>query len=69
MYGTVRVMPNEVDEFDVDKNDLISCPDCGSFRRTGIAPVELESRMKTTKTRRRDDEEVTRRTSTTRQTI
>jgi len=34
----------EVDEFDVDKGDLISCPDCGSnLEVTSIAPVELES--------------------------
>ena len=33
----------EVDEFDVDKGDLISCPDCGSnLEVTSIAPVELE---------------------------
>ena len=34
----------EVDGFDVDKGDLLSCPDCGSNREvTSIAPVELES--------------------------
>ena len=34
----------EVDEFDVDKGDLISCPDCGSnLEVTGTSPVELES--------------------------
>jgi alpha-aminoadipate/glutamate carrier protein LysW len=34
----------EVDEFDVDKGDLISCPECGSnLEVTGIAPVELEA--------------------------
>ncbi len=33
----------EVDEFDVDKGDLISCPDCGSnLEVIGLAPVELE---------------------------
>src|SRR5215207_686954 len=33
----------EVDEFDVDKGDLISCPDCGSnLEVTGISPVELD---------------------------
>ena len=33
----------EVDEFDVDKGDLISCPDCGSnLEVTSTAPVELE---------------------------
>ena len=33
----------EVDEFDVDKGDLISCPDCGSnLEVTGTSPVELE---------------------------
>jgi alpha-aminoadipate carrier protein LysW len=34
----------EVDEFDVDKGDLISCPDCGSnLEVTSITPVELEA--------------------------
>src|SRR5262245_5196556 len=34
----------EVDEFDVDKGDLISCPDCGSnLEVTGTSPVELEA--------------------------
>src|SRR6478735_1377750 len=33
----------EVDEFDVDKGDLISCPDCGSnLEVIGLSPVELE---------------------------
>ncbi|MEO8521706.1 MAG: hypothetical protein ABI603_10100, partial [Acidobacteriota bacterium] len=34
----------EVDEFDVDKGDLISCPDCGSnLEVASIAPLELEA--------------------------
>jgi alpha-aminoadipate carrier protein LysW len=34
----------EVDEFDVDKGDLISCPECGSnLEVVSIAPVELEA--------------------------
>src|SRR5687767_14730298 len=34
----------EVDEFDVDKGDLISCPDCGSnLEVSSLAPLELES--------------------------
>ena len=33
----------EVDEYDVDKGDLLSCPECGSsLEVTGIAPVELD---------------------------
>jgi alpha-aminoadipate carrier protein LysW len=33
----------EVDEYDVDKGDLISCPECGSHLEvTGLAPVELD---------------------------
>ena len=33
----------EVDEFDVDKGDLISSPDCGSnLEVIGLSPVELE---------------------------
>ena len=34
----------EVDEFDVDKGDLISCPDCGSnLEVISTGPVELEA--------------------------
>ncbi len=34
----------EIDEFDVDKGDLISCPDCGSnLEVTTTSPVELEA--------------------------
>lgn len=34
----------EVDEFDVDKGDLISCPECGSnLEVIGTSPVELEA--------------------------
>lgn len=33
----------EIDEFDVDKGDLLSCPECGSnLEVTGVSPVELE---------------------------
>ena len=33
----------EVDEFDVDKGDLISCPDCGSnLEVSSTSPLELE---------------------------
>jgi alpha-aminoadipate carrier protein LysW len=33
----------EVDEYDVDKGDLLSCPDCGSsLEVTGTSPIELE---------------------------
>lgn len=33
----------EVDEFDVDKGDQLSCPDCGStLEVTSLSPVELE---------------------------
>ncbi len=33
----------DVDEFDVDKGDLISCAECGSNLQVGsIAPLELE---------------------------
>ena len=34
----------EVDEFDVDKGDLLSCPECGSnLEVTTTSPVELET--------------------------
>ncbi len=33
----------EVDEYDVDKGDLLSCPECGSnLEVSGIAPIELD---------------------------
>jgi alpha-aminoadipate carrier protein LysW len=33
----------EVDEYDVDKGDIISCPDCGNnLEVTGLSPVELD---------------------------
>ena len=33
----------EVDEFDVDKGDLLSCPECGSnLEVTGVSPIELD---------------------------
>ena len=33
----------EVDEFDVDKGDQLSCPECGSpLVVSGISPIELE---------------------------
>ena len=33
----------EVDEFDVDKGDELSCPECGSnLEVTGLSPLELE---------------------------
>jgi alpha-aminoadipate/glutamate carrier protein LysW len=33
----------EVDEYDVDKGDLISCPECGSHLEvTSVTPVELD---------------------------
>ncbi len=33
----------EVDEYDVDKGDLISCPECGTnLEVVGVSPVELD---------------------------
>jgi len=33
----------EVDEFDVDKGDQLSCPECGSnLEVTGVSPIELD---------------------------
>ena len=33
----------EVDEFDVDKGDQLSCPDCGSnLEVVSLSPVELD---------------------------
>ena len=33
----------EIDEYDVDKGDLLSCPDCGSnLEVTGLTPLELD---------------------------
>jgi alpha-aminoadipate/glutamate carrier protein LysW len=34
----------EVDEFDVDKGDVISCPECGSdLEVTSLSPFEFEA--------------------------
>lgn len=34
----------EIDEFDVDKGEIISCPECGvELAVVGLAPLELES--------------------------
>ena len=34
----------DVDEFDVDKGDLISCAECGTnLEVTSVAPLELEA--------------------------
>jgi lysine biosynthesis protein LysW len=33
----------EVDEFDVDKGDQLSCPECGSsLQVTAVSPIELD---------------------------
>ena len=33
----------EVDEFDIDKGDQLSCPECGSnLEVVGLSPVELD---------------------------
>ena len=33
----------EVDEFDVDKGDQLSCPECGSnLEVTGLSPIEFD---------------------------
>jgi alpha-aminoadipate carrier protein LysW len=33
----------EIDEFDVDKGEIISCPECGvDLAVVGLAPLELE---------------------------
>ena len=34
---------SEIDEFDVDKGEIISCPECGmDLEVVGLAPLELE---------------------------
>jgi len=33
----------EVDEYDVDKGDRVSCPECGTnLEVVGLAPIELD---------------------------
>jgi alpha-aminoadipate carrier protein LysW len=33
----------EMDEYDVDKGEIISCPECGiELEVTGLAPLDLE---------------------------
>jgi alpha-aminoadipate carrier protein LysW len=35
--------PVEIDSFDVDKGEVISCPECGTeLLVTGLAPLTLE---------------------------
>jgi alpha-aminoadipate carrier protein LysW len=49
----------EVDEFDVDKGDLISCPECGSnLEVTSVSPLELEAADEDDETDDDDDDEV-----------
>ena len=34
----------EVDEFDVDRGDLLSCPECGAnLEVTSLSPLELDA--------------------------
>ncbi|MBN2371691.1 MAG: lysine biosynthesis protein LysW [Vicinamibacteria bacterium] len=33
----------EIDEFDVDKGEIISCPECGAeLAVVGLSPIELD---------------------------
>jgi alpha-aminoadipate carrier protein LysW len=33
----------EIDEYDVDKGEIISCPECGvELEVTGLGPIQLE---------------------------
>ncbi len=33
----------EIDEYDVDKGEIISCPECGvDLEVTGLSPLELD---------------------------
>jgi alpha-aminoadipate carrier protein LysW len=33
----------EIDEFDVDKGEIISCPECGAdLEVVGLSPIELD---------------------------
>jgi alpha-aminoadipate carrier protein LysW len=33
----------DIDEYDVDKGDLLSCPECSStLEITGVSPIELD---------------------------
>lgn len=48
----------EVDEYDVDKGDLISCPECGSsLEVTSVTPVELDVAPEEEEEDVEDDEE------------
>ena len=59
----------EVDEFDVDKGDLISCPDCGAnLEVTSTSPVELEAADDDEDEEEDDDEEPKKKTTSTRMT-
>lgn len=47
MIATMALCPDceaqvEMDEFDVDKGEIISCPECGvDLEVVGLAPLEL----------------------------
>ena len=48
----------EVDEFDVDKGDQLSCPDCGSnLEVVGLSPIELDIALDDDEDDDDDDEE------------
>lgn len=48
----------EVDEYDVDKGDLISCPECGSsLEVTSVTPVELDVAPEEDEDETEEDEE------------
>ena len=48
----------EVDEFDVDKGDQLSCPECGSnLEVVGLSPIELDIALDDDEDDEDDDEE------------
>ena len=48
----------DVDEYDVDKGDLLSCPECGSnLEVVSVTPLEIEAAQEDDDEDEDDDEE------------
>lgn len=49
----------EVDEFDVDKGDVLSCPECGSsLEVASVSPVELDLAPEEEEEEEKEEEEI-----------
>lgn len=49
----------ELDEYDVDKGDLLSCPECGSnLEVTNVSPITFELAAKAEDEEEEDDDDL-----------